>query len=105
MAQVRVAGGASNLDAAHAERRVFQVAHAVLGQGSEERRPAAVRVELLVRAEQLRAAGPAGVDAFGVRVPVLAREGTLRAALAQHRVFFGAEDFTPILCDGADTRQ
>ena len=58
-----------------------------------------MRIELLIGTEQLRTAGTAGVDTFSVRVPVLARKGTLGAALAQHRVFFGAEDFTPVLGD------
>ena len=43
----------------------------------EEGGPAAVGLELLVRAEQLRAAGATLVHTFGLRVGVLAGEGTL----------------------------
>ena len=51
---------------------------ASLGQRREERRPAAVRLELRVAAEQLGAAGPAAVDALGLGVGVLAGERRAR---------------------------
>ena len=58
------------------ERAVLDVLDRSLGQRRVERRPAAVRVELRVAAEQLGAAGPAAVDApvlVSVYSPVNAR--------------------------------
>jgi hypothetical protein len=55
-----------------------------------------VRVELLVAAEQLGAAGPARVDADGLGVGVLAGEGPLGAGLAEHLVLGRGELLPPL---------
>ena len=72
VAQVRIAGGAADLDPLHAQGPVVDVADGALRQRGPEGRPAAVRIELLVAGEQLGAAGPALVHARRVGVPVLA---------------------------------
>ena len=75
------------------------------GERGEERGPAAVAVELLVAAEQLRAAGAARVDALGVVVPVLAGEGALGAGLAEHRVLLRGQPAAPLgVVDGHGVR-
>ena len=53
-------------------------------------------VELLVAAEQLGAAGAAGVHALGVVSHVLARVGALGAGLPQHRVLLRGEPAPPL---------
>src|SRR5690606_23628494 len=53
--------------------------------------------ELGVADEQLGTAGPAGVDALGLGVDVLAGERPLGAGLAEHVVLLGAEDLAPLL--------
>src|SRR5581483_2838384 len=67
--------------------------------GREERRPAAARVVLRLRREQLRPAPRAAVGARLERVVVLARERRLGALLAQHVVALRAQGRTPLgLC-------
>ena len=70
------------------------------GSASSKRRPAAVRVELGVRAEQLGAAGPAPVDAPGLGVGVLARPRRLGAGLAQHPELGRGEAYAPLVLGG-----
>src|SRR5205085_7383762 len=71
VAEVAVAGAAEHLGAHHPQAAVLAQDH-VVGRGRlPERRPPAVRVELGLRPEQLRAARPAAVDAYGLGVDVL----------------------------------
>src|SRR3954452_8046408 len=94
--EVAVAVGAEHLDPAHEQAVVGPLDDPVRGQRGEERRPAAVRLELGLAAEELRAAGPAGVHADGLGVGVLAHERRLGAGLAQHLVLGRGEFRTPL---------
>ncbi len=94
--EVAVAGGAHDLDALHTHRVVGAFDDGLTGERGEERRPAAVRVELGVAAEQLRAARAALVDTGGLGVGVLAHERALGAGLAQHLVLGGGELRAPL---------
>ena len=100
--EVRAAVGAADLDALHAEGAVLDVLDRVAGQRGVERRPPAVRLELRVAAEELGAAGAAGVDALGLGVGVLAAEGRLGAGLAQHLVLGGRQLRAPLLVGALD---
>ena len=95
--EVAPAVGAPHLDPLHPHRDVLDVLDRVAGEGGVERRPAAVAVELGARGEQLGATGPAGVDALGLGVGVLADERSLGAGLAQHLVLRRAELGAPLL--------
>src|SRR5436190_4052774 len=97
MAEVRVTGGAPHLRADHAEAAVLDQPYGVGVGGVVERWPAAVRVELRRRPEQLGTAGPAPVDAD----PLLLQQRTgprpLRRRLAQDGVLLGRELRAPLL--------
>lgn len=98
VAEVRVAAGATHLGARTAGQAVVsQQPHPVPGSTGEERRPSAVRGELVIAAEQLGATGLAAVSAGGRVVGVLAGEGTLGAAFAQYVELQGAELAAPLL--------
>src|SRR5690606_23771866 len=84
--EVRVAGAAADLDAAHAVGQVFELADVRTVCFAEEARPAAARVVLLLRGEEHIAAAHAAVRALALFVGVLAREGGLRGALAGDQV-------------------
>src|SRR3954447_18999654 len=96
VAEVGAAVGAAHLGANAPEGPVLDVLDPVLGERCEEGRPAAVGVELGVRAEQLGVAGPAAVDAFGLGVGVLAGERPLGAGLAQDGVLLPAQLLVPL---------
>ena len=74
----------------------------VAGEGGVERRPAAVRLELRVAAEELGAAGSARVDALGLGVGVLTPEGRLGARLAQHLELGRRQGLAPLLLTALD---
>src|SRR4051794_738180 len=74
VAKVAAAGGAEDLDAAHAVAGVF-VELDVPGNGAVETRPAAVAVELRLRGEEFGAAGGADVHAAVVVEVELPGEG------------------------------
>ena len=97
--EVGVAAGAARLGALHAHRPVLDQHDRVVGGRLVEAGPAAVRLELRVRPEQLGAAGPAAVHALGLGVGVLARPRRLGPRLAQHPVLLRAE-LLPPLCFG-----
>src|SRR5699024_11129823 len=69
----------------------------VVARGGVKRRPAAVGGELLGRAEDLRPAGPARVDAFGGGVLVFTGARRLGAGLTQNVVFFRAQALAPFV--------
>ena len=94
--EMAVAVRAHHLHPPHAQRGVDPLDHRVARQRREERGPPAVRLELRVAAEQLRAAGAAGVDALGLGVGVLAHERALGAGLAQHLVLGGGQLGAPL---------
>ena len=78
MPEVRPAVRAAHLRPDRAERPVLDEFHPILGERGVERRPSAVRVELVLAAEQLGAAGAAPVDTDGLVGLVGAGERTLR---------------------------
>src|SRR5262245_49696752 len=86
VAKVAVAVRADDLGACHAKAAVLAQDDPVAGQWAEERRPAAVGVELRVAAEELRAARSALVHADRLGVGVLPGPRAFRAGLAQDRV-------------------
>src|SRR5690606_21939152 len=92
-----VAPGAADLGAHHTEGKVFVQGYRGTVRGVVETRPSAVGVELVLGAEQLRAAGPAAVDARGGRRDVLAAPRTFGGALAEDREGLGVEDRPPLL--------
>src|SRR5690606_39816845 len=69
----------------------------VLGLGLVEARPAAVGLELRVRAEPLGAARTARVDALARLPQEVTGPGALGALLAQHVVLLGREELAPLL--------
>lgn len=72
-----------NLRPLHAERAIHVPRHSTR-DGIEERRPAAARLELLVRLVERSVAAGAGVDARGGHVLVIfARVGSFGALLAK----------------------
>src|SRR4051812_40437249 len=81
MAEVRAALRAHGLDADHAVGRVADLLDRT-GHGLVEARPAAVRVELVRRIEQLVAAADAVVAAVGPHALVFAGERALRGGAA-----------------------
>src|SRR5690606_34309423 len=97
MAQVRAAAGAAHLRAHHAVRAVLHQLHRVGVLRVVEGRPSAVRLELGLGGEQLGTAGAAGVDALGLGVGVLPREGGLGGRLAQYGVLGGGQLRAPLL--------
>src|SRR5207237_3888210 len=84
VAQVRAAAPAARLGAAHAVAVVgYQLDRVFVGR-HVERRPAAVRIELVIAAKQLSPAGAATVDADRLGVGVLADVRGFGGGLAQH---------------------
>ena len=97
VAQVAVAIGTQHLDAVHAAR-VVGPQHDGVGVGRvEERRPAAMGFELLGATEDLRATGPALVDALGLGVGVLTGEGAFGTGSTQHRELLRRELGAPLV--------
>src|SRR4051794_26229158 len=95
--EVAVAGAAEHLGPHHAVAAILAQDDVVGGARLPERRPAAVRVELGLRPEQLRAAGPAAVDADGLGVDVLPGPRPPGAGLAQDRVLLRGKLRAPLL--------
>src|SRR4051812_12980943 len=95
--QVGVTDGAPHLGADHAVAAVFQEPYGVRAGGVVERRPAAVRLELGLRAEQLVAAGSAAVNTDPVLLEERAGPRPLRAGLAEDGVLLGGELGAPLL--------
>src|SRR5579875_1481426 len=96
VAEVGVTPCAPDLGADHAVRAVLDEHHGIVAGWAVEGRPAAVRLELLSRTEQLGPARPAAVDALGLRVRVLACPWRLGARLAEHRVLLRREHLAPL---------
>src|SRR5262245_57550859 len=97
MPQVRAAVRTPDLGPDPAEGAVLEQDDGVALFRLIEARPATVRLELGVRAEQLGAAGPAVVDAASLGVRVLAGEGRLRACLPQDVVFLRRQPLAPFV--------
>src|SRR5579862_8455025 len=96
VAEMGVAGRAAHLDPTHAVRVVLLELDGTLECGLVEARPAGARVVLRLRAEQLRPAGAAAVDAVAVVDQQLSRPGRLGGRLAQDRVAVGVERCFPL---------
>jgi hypothetical protein len=88
---------AQNLRAHHAEAAVRAELDVLRHRGLKEAGPAGAGVELCVRAEQLRPAPGAAIDAVVLDVPVGAREGSLGAVAAQNLVLRRREPLAPLL--------
>src|SRR5918998_3497017 len=97
MPLVRPARGAVNLRAAHEEAAVFLDLDVPLVYRLPEARPARPGVVFRLGAEERRPASHAGVDAFALVVPILAREGPLGALHPGYAVLLGGEPILPLL--------
>src|SRR5262249_37716191 len=99
MTQVRSALPAADFGPHHKEAAVFVELDVLPVGGLPEAGPAGARIELGVRAEQLRAARCAVIGPIIVRVPVLACECPLRALLAHDVVLLRRQLLAPLsLC-------
>src|SRR5689334_16670034 len=96
VAQVGVAVGAADLGAGHAVGEIVDLFDRAR-DGVVERRPAAVRVELVVARVEGGAARAALVHALGLGVDVLPGPGGLGAGLAQDTELVGGEAHAPLL--------
>src|SRR5262245_34735362 len=97
VAQMGVAIGAPHLGPDPAEGPVLEQDHGVADLGLIEAWPAAMRLELGIRTEQLGTARPADIDAIGLGVGVLAGERRLGAGLAQDVVLLGSQPLAPLI--------
>lgn len=96
MAQMAAALGANDLRPGHAEGAIRMPRHGA-GDAVEVGGPAAAALELVAGLVQRRVAGQAVVRARGRHVlVVLAREGRLRALLADHPELLRREDGLPL---------
>src|SRR6266568_1002741 len=100
--EMGIAPCAADLGPDRAERTVLQQHHGVVAGGSVETRPAAMGFEFLAGPEQLRPAGTAAVDAFGLGIGVLTRPRRLGPCLAQHLVFLGRQLLAPLSLSSLD---
>src|SRR5438105_7738360 len=94
---MRAASLARHLGSAHPIAEVVVEIHGAAGRRVPEAGPARSRLELGVRAEQLRPASRASVDARSVLVPVRAGECALRPLLPKHVELLGTEPGPPFL--------
>src|SRR2546423_4271440 len=97
VAEMRAAFFAAHLDAQHPVAAIFDALDRLRARRFEEAGPAAVRLELGLAAEELIAAGAAGVDADTMLAEQLAAAGALGAGAAQDRVLLGRELLFPLL--------
>ncbi len=97
MAEVAAARGADDLGAGHPVARVDTRLDRVELGGLDEARPAGARVELRIRAEELRPAPGTAVDPGLLGVGVRAREGPLGRLLPKHGVLLRREALAPLL--------
>src|SRR5262249_28333584 len=95
--KMEVAVGAPYLGPDAAERTVLEQDDGVAFLRLVEARPAAMRLELGVRSEQLRTARAAYIDAAGLRVNILAGERGLNAGLAQDVILLRCEPLAPFV--------
>src|SRR6478735_1643901 len=95
--EVGTAGRTANLGPHRAEGAVFQQLHPVGSQRGVERRPSAVRIELVLAAEQLGAAAATAVHPHRLVGLVRAGERPLGARLAEHLVLLLAQLRAPLL--------
>src|SRR6266540_4325875 len=96
VAEVPVAAGAADLDAAHAVRVVDPLRHRVGGDGVRERRPAGAGLELLARAEERVAAPRTDVGPRLLRPEEAPGPGGLGAVAAQDLVLLRGEPLPPL---------
>src|SRR5262245_1803582 len=96
VAEVRPAGAAMDLRAAHEEAVVGLRLDRLSRHRLEEARPSGARIELRLRAEELLTARNARVRAVGMMVPVAPREGPLRPLLAADGVLLGRQLRPPL---------
>ena len=90
---------ADHFDSAHTEGAVDLQDDCIAVGRVEERRPTAMRFELLGAAKKLCVACAAQVDTLGGGVGVLTDEGAFGTCLAQYRVLLWGELLAP-LCVG-----
>jgi hypothetical protein len=102
--EMAVAVAAQHLDAAHPQRVVGAQDDRVGVGRIEERRPPAVRFELLGAAEQFRSAGAARVHAFGLGVRVLTDMWRFGACLPEHVVLLGRQMRAPLAVVATEPR-
>jgi len=94
MPQVSPTGSTGDLNAGHAQRRVFMTGYGT-GDGVVEGWPAAAAVKLGIALVEWGVTSCAGVYACGLVVLVLSRPRTLGALLAEHSELLWGEDRTP----------
>src|SRR6185312_1767386 len=97
VAQMAVAVGANDLDAPHPEAAVDPLDDPVARKGCEEARPAAMRIELRLAAEQFGATSAAAIHPDSLVVGVLAGERSLGGSSPEHRVLLGRQLGAPLL--------
>src|SRR5947209_6389376 len=95
--EVAAAARAQHFGANHAVAGVGLLLDRVLAGRRVERGPAAARVVLRVRLEQLRSAAGAAVRPRLEDVVVLTREGRFRSLLPQHVELLARQLLTPLL--------
>src|SRR6202048_814393 len=95
MPQVSTTPRARHLGPPHSETRVGGFPDFLLIERCVKTRPAASRIEFRLRIEKLVAAAYAQVNSLAMEVPVLAREGTLRALSASDLVLLRGEKSPP----------
>src|SRR5579859_3992601 len=93
---------APDLGADHAQRPVLDQLHGVAARWLVEARPAAVGLEFLRRAEQLRTAGTAPVHAFGLGVGVLTCPWRLGPRLPEYLVLIRGKQIAPLRLGSLD---
>src|SRR6185437_7014569 len=97
MAQMAATAPAPDLGADHPVAAVLEQLDVLGHRRLIEARPPRSRLELGVRAKQLRAAAGAAVGAVVLEVDVLPGEGALGGGVAQDLELIGAQSFAPLL--------
>src|SRR5690606_6044536 len=93
---MRIAPGASDLDAPHEELAVFVLGDGVRRDGLEEARPARTRIVLGIAGEERRTAVHAKIYAVPLFLVIRVGEGALGAVLAGDVKLLGREPLAPV---------
>lgn len=83
MAEMRLAFRAGNRGAHHAKSSIAGLGHVLIGDGLPETRPSGARFELCGGIKQRVVATYAAVQAFLVKIPILARKSDFRVSIAR----------------------